>query len=460
MKVSVLVPVYNMEKYLGKCLQSLCEQTLSDIEILCINDGSTDASKTIIESFCLKDSRVKMIDKKNTGYGNSMNIGMDQAKGKYLAIVESDDFVEPDMMKKLYEKAEIHQLDVVKSSFYSYTDEDGIEENQYADLFNDLTMDEVFCPLHKSRLFIKMQTIWSALYNRNFLFENHIRFHETPGASYQDVSFAFQVYACAKRMMLIPDAFYHYRIDNVHSSVKAPDKVFCVCDELEKIESFIVERHRDVEQLRMIASRLGYRIMMETYHNLAEVFQYALFLKMTEYLRNYKKAGFIYEEMWEKEATETVEEILDDPKKYFMKTAKSFQDDRLMSDICLNQRIYTEAVLERILSSSRILIYGAGKLGTKFLGYLRESGYTDEKISFAVTSMQGNEPYVSGISVHPLEFYQKQKKEATVVLAVKGQSQFEIADRLERQGFSEVISLDHRIWKYLLKFGMVRHSRD
>ena len=122
-KVSVLVPIYNVERYLEKCLQSLCNQTLSDIEILCINDGSTDSSKAIVESFKKKDLRIVLIDKENTGYGSSMNVGLEQARGTYIAIVESDDFIDSDMMERLYEMAETYNLDIVKSTCYFYSDE-------------------------------------------------------------------------------------------------------------------------------------------------------------------------------------------------------------------------------------------------------------------------------------------------------------------------------------------------
>lgn len=449
-----MVPIYNVEKFLGKCLQSLYEQTFRDMEILCINDGSVDSGKRIIESFCRKDSRFKIIDKMNTGYGNSMNIGMNQAKGKYIAIVESDDFIEPDMMEKLYEMAERYKLDVVKSSCCFYTDEGGREENRYVDLFENLSMNEVFYPIEWSEIFLKTQSIWSGMYKRSFLVEKHIHFNETPGASYQDVSFAFQVYACAKRMMLIPDVFYHYRINNLNSSVKAPDKVFCICDELDKIEDFITKYGNNKEQLRIIASRLGYRVLLEQYSSLAEPYQYALFLKIIEYFKEYKASRFIYEPIWEKEATETVEKILENPKKYFIKTAKSFKDDRLMSEICLNRKVYVEEITRQILSSTHIVIYGAGKIGTEFLVSLLESGYSKEKISFAVTDMQGNNQYISNIPVYPLEFYLDRKDDVTVVLAVNEQSQFAIAKNLQKQGFSMVFSLDRIIRNYILKFGM------
>lgn len=90
-KVSIVVPIYNVEKYLRQCLDSIVNQTLKNIEIICVNDGSTDNSLKIIQEFADKDSRIKIINKENTGYGNSMNIGFDAAIGEYIGIVESDD---------------------------------------------------------------------------------------------------------------------------------------------------------------------------------------------------------------------------------------------------------------------------------------------------------------------------------------------------------------------------------
>ena len=93
-KVSVLVPIYTVEKYLRQCLDSLINQTLEDIEIICINDGSTDSSPEIIKEFQAKDVRIKVINKENSGYGASMNMGVDMATGEYIGIVESDDYAE------------------------------------------------------------------------------------------------------------------------------------------------------------------------------------------------------------------------------------------------------------------------------------------------------------------------------------------------------------------------------
>ena len=97
--LSLLVPIYNVERYLRECLDSAVAQTLEDIEIICINDGSTDNSPAIICEYMQRDARVKMIDKANSGYGDSMNRGLEMARGKYVGILESDDFMVPDALE-------------------------------------------------------------------------------------------------------------------------------------------------------------------------------------------------------------------------------------------------------------------------------------------------------------------------------------------------------------------------
>ena len=104
-KVSIVVPVYNVEQYLRECLDSLINQTLEDIEIICVNDGSTDGSLSILREYESNDSRVKVIDKPNAGYGQTMNVGMDVASGEYVGFVDSDDCVATDMYERLYQIA-------------------------------------------------------------------------------------------------------------------------------------------------------------------------------------------------------------------------------------------------------------------------------------------------------------------------------------------------------------------
>ena len=237
-KVSIIVPVYNVEKYLRECLESLVNQTLKDIEIICVNDGSTDSSLSILKEYEQKDDRVKVIDKANSGYGATMNIGLNNAKGEYIGIVESDDFANLDMFEKLYDVAIKNNADIVKSDLYYYTKESG---KRKAGKISKNLCDRVFEAKDKLSIFNIFPSIWSGIYKRELLNENNIRFLETQGASYQDTSFSFKVFSCAKRIKCVRDAYINYRFDNDCSSVKQKNKVFAVCDEYDELTRFLNE---------------------------------------------------------------------------------------------------------------------------------------------------------------------------------------------------------------------------
>lgn len=115
-KVSIIVPVYNVEKFLEKCLDSLVNQTLHDIEIICINDGSTDKSLEILKSFANKDKRITVIDKQNEGPSVARNVGLEKAQGEYIGFVDSDDWVDLDFYEKLYNSAINNGADISTAS--------------------------------------------------------------------------------------------------------------------------------------------------------------------------------------------------------------------------------------------------------------------------------------------------------------------------------------------------------
>ena len=162
-KVSVIVPVYNVEKYLRQCLESLVNQTLREMEIICVNDGSTDSSPQIIEEYMRKDSRVRMISKENTGYGHSMNLGIDSSTGEYIGIVEADDFVNPEMFEELYRLASENQADMVKSDFYYYLD----KRSRKAGKIAKNKCFKVFNVKDDNTILKMMPSIWSAIYKRD-----------------------------------------------------------------------------------------------------------------------------------------------------------------------------------------------------------------------------------------------------------------------------------------------------
>ena len=134
--LSVIVPVYNMEKYLSRCLDSIIDQTLQDIEIVCVDDGSTDSSPVILQSYAEKDSRIHIISKQNGGLVSARKAGVKAATGKYIGYVDSDDWIDPVMYESMCDCADNHQADMVSGGYffegnYITTHYDGVPEGPY-----------------------------------------------------------------------------------------------------------------------------------------------------------------------------------------------------------------------------------------------------------------------------------------------------------------------------------------
>ena len=245
-KVSILVPIYNVEKYLKQCLDSVVDQTLREIEIICLNDGSTDHSLQIVEDYARDDDRFVIVDKKNSGYGDSMNLGLKKATGEYIGIVESDDYAERDMFENLYDLAKANDADVVKSNFFYYLSAENL--NTVCSLVNSDEVDRIIDPRQNRYIFYEQPSIWAGIYRRAFLEQNGIDFLPTPGASFQDTGFNFKVWSMARRAYFSDKAYLHYRIDNEGSSVKDIAKARFVYEEYADIEKYLRE-HGALEEL-------------------------------------------------------------------------------------------------------------------------------------------------------------------------------------------------------------------
>lgn len=310
-KVSLLIPIYNVEKYLAECLDSAVAQTLEDIEIICINDGSTDSSLDIIKSYADLDPRVKFIDKKNSGYGASMNKGLKVATGEYVGILESDDFFELDALESLYAAAKEHDADVSKANFWLYWSTPVKKD----ELFSWVKPGEEGKTSEETHvdLFYRKPSIWSALYRRAFLEENDIRFLETPGASYQDAGFNFKVWAMAGNIALLEKPVLHYRQDNEASSVNSPGKVYCVCDEYAEMLRYAAERKPPISGLDGIVVRMRYDSYMWNYERLAEPLQVEFLDRMAEDFRREDAEGRTDYERFEPWRKENREAFIEDP---------------------------------------------------------------------------------------------------------------------------------------------------
>ena len=289
--VSIIVPVYNSAAYLEECLQSICDQTLKEIEIICINDGSTDDSLKIIKEFALKDERIRYVDKPNSGYGNVINIGLSLAMGEYVGIVESDDYIVPSMYETLYKAAAPENLDIVKGNFKRFYGEKN--NRRFEDVYisrNGFFYGKILNTEKEIDLFRVYNINCNGFFRRKFIEMNHIRLNETPGASYQDNGLWFQAFTFAKKILLLPDFLYMVRRDNPNSSVKSVGKVYCICDETAFIRGVLLQRQCSKEIFAMLWQRM-FGNYIWTYNRIAPKFKLQFLERFYDDFRTAKENG-------------------------------------------------------------------------------------------------------------------------------------------------------------------------
>lgn len=309
--VSLLVPIYNVERYLRECLDSAKNQTLKDIEIICINDGSTDSSPDIIREYMAADQRFRMIDKPNSGYGSSMNMGLKEATGKYVGILESDDFFEPNALEALFNAAERHNAQVAKANFWFYWSVPQ-EKDEFFELVTPDMANRPFNPQEEFDIYYKKPSIWSALYRRDYLEEHTITFLETPGASYQDAGFNFKVWANATCVTFLHEGILHYRQDNEASSVNSPTKVYCVCDEYAEMERFL-DAHPEKAYLKPVEEKMKYDSYMWNYDRLAEPLRREFIVRFAEEFKKDTESGVVDLSLFEPWKQADLALMLEDP---------------------------------------------------------------------------------------------------------------------------------------------------
>lgn len=295
-KVSIVIPVYNVEKYIKLCVDSVINQTLKDIQIICVDDGSKDNCGNILDDYAAKDSRITVIHQPNGGYGKAMNVGFSIAKGEYIGIVESDDFVSENMFEELYDCAIKNNLDFVKSDYMDFAHDatiDDIKTNYVKILASPQFYNKVLCPSEELKIFSSGICTWSGIYKNEFIRSNNIFHNETPGASYQDNGFYFQTFAYAKKAYFLNKAFYKYRRDNPNSSVANKGKVYCTRDEFDFILEELNKRPEIKEKVITAYWMRRFKSYYFTYLRIAEEFKEEYIAHIVEVFRKPYDDGLI-----------------------------------------------------------------------------------------------------------------------------------------------------------------------
>ena len=204
-KLSVIIPVYNVEKYLAECLDSVLNQTLKDIEVICVNDGSTDNSLQILEEYAKKDNRIKIVNKENGGLSSARNAGMNAATGEYFVFIDSDDLLDKDA----YEKAMAHidDADLVHFGIKVFGDSNYAQrcgdDNYYKIKYEGITK------LNKKVILNSDVSACNKIFKKSIIEQNNIIFPD--GLNYEDAEFYFKYVSCSKTAYYLNNYFYHYR---------------------------------------------------------------------------------------------------------------------------------------------------------------------------------------------------------------------------------------------------------
>lgn len=218
--VTVIMPSLNVASYIKESVESVLNQTLRNIEILCIDAGSNDGTLEILQRMAVKDSRVHLVNSERKSYGYQVNLGIQRARGEYLAIVETDDYIDAEMYERLYQTAKKYSSDFVKSDYYAYrTQLDGSRFFVKRTLHrgNEL-YNRVFNPTEEGNAAFDDWFLWNGIYRTEFIKGNQILLNETAGAAFQDIGFLHKTNVAAKHIIYLHDCFYRYCIDREGSS--------------------------------------------------------------------------------------------------------------------------------------------------------------------------------------------------------------------------------------------------
>lgn len=322
-KISIAVPIHNTEMYIRMCIESILNQSLENIQIILLDNGSTDNTPAILDEYSKKyPQKIKVIHKEDKGYGQSINVGLENAEGEYFAIVESDDIIRPLMYETLYKVAkENGDIDIVKADYANFQIKNGILKKKEFNLCSDKSLYNKIL-YNKTNYVELIQKIalytWSGIYRTEFLRKYNIKHNETPGASYQDNGFWFLSFINAKTFYFVNKSFYLLRRDNPNSSIFSKEKVYCIRDEYEYILNYLKERpdlYKKFIELYWWARFGAYRF---SYNRIDWQYKKEFLLHFRKIILKAILRKEVNIELYSKTLWDTLSKILNDPDRFLL----------------------------------------------------------------------------------------------------------------------------------------------
>lgn len=431
MRVSVILPSLNVGKYIRECVESVMGQTLQDIEMICVDAGSTDGTLEILREYEKKDPRIKVILSEKKSYGYQMNLGISAARGEYIGIVETDDLVPCEMYEELYQIAVENDVDLVKADFYRFTGAGETLSRALYRLTDETSFyNKVIHIKHHQNAFYFVMNTWSGIYRRDFLERNHIRHNETPGASFQDNGFWFQTFMYSERAYFCDKPYYRNRRDNEGSSVFSKGKVYCICDEYRFIHDIMMQKQELVEDYGFIFAGACFNAYKGNLNRIADAYKRDFILKWSEDFRRFREEGLLDWEKFQETDWEMLLDIINDPQGYYEHTV-------------LEERAFYETVRKQ----KDIIIYGAGMMGRRILNELIYREDPADVLCFAVSRLEENFHSYKGIEIRDIHGLLDYREKGYVVIGTTALYQEEIAAMLTELGFLHVIAAPDQMEK-------------
>lgn len=421
-KVSIVLPSLNVHQYIRECVESVKNQSLKEIEIICVDAGSNDGTLEIIEELACKDNRIKVIHSDKRSYGYQMNIGMNAACGEYIGIVETDDYVPANMYEELYEIAKEKDLDFIKANFFRFTGEGENISKALYELAGPKYTNRVINIVDEQECFNFTMNTWNGIYKKQFLIDYDIKHNETPGASYQDNGFWFQTFMYAKRGYFYNKPYYMNRRDNPGSSVYSKSKVYCICDEYERLWDIIQKNSYLKNNFRFIYAKQCFRAYKGNLNRISEEYREEFLAKFAEWFRILREENALDYSIFQINDWNMLMQIMQDSKEYY-------------------ERYYysKEILYSEIKKYDHIIIYGAGLIGRRVFDELTYCDNPAHVDYFAVSKKNENYAEYRNTKICDINELLEYKDDYLVVIATMSVYHREIGDILAEKGFKNII---------------------
>lgn len=422
-KVSIILPSLNVKKYIRECIESVINQSLQDIEIICVDAGSTDGTLEIIREYEAKDTRIKVIVSDKKSYGYQMNLGMATAIGEYIGIVETDDFICERMYEEFYSIAKEYEADFVKSDYYNFTGEGNELKKELFCLPTDKTFYNRIINIEEERECFRFPiNTWTGIYNRKFLQEHNICHNETPGASFQDNGFWFLGFVYAKRVLFLDKPYYMHRKDNPNSSANNREKVFCICDEFKFIRDVLKKDEKVFQEFKYTYTVSCFDGYMHHLGRISHEYKKSFLEKFAQDFRFFQEQGELDQGMFGD--GHILFSIMESPEHFYQ---QYFLPKKKLYDMLQNYQ--------------NIIIYGAGKVGVSTFHELVDCGLSERILCFAVSEKKENPSVYERVSICEIYDLREYCENSLVIIATAQKYQAQIYRTLETLNFKHIITV-------------------